>query len=80
MDAGRFEVDVLEPPVWDTGPYDNLVLPAGEKELLMAVADHRQAQLAAFDDFVKAKGECPRIKRKADWSKITGRGKCQAEE
>ncbi|KAK7422557.1 hypothetical protein QQX98_001580 [Neonectria punicea] len=52
----RFEVDSLEPPVWDASPYDNLVLPAGEKELLMAVADHRQARLAAFDDFVKTKG------------------------
>ncbi|XXH01333.1 RasGAP protein [Hypoxylon texense] len=52
----RLEVDNLEPPVWDPSPYNNLVLPEGERELLIAVADHRQAQLVAFDDFVKAKG------------------------
>lgn len=53
---GEFEVDEVQAPDWNDSPYDNLVLPPGEKDLLIAFADRHQVRKTGFDDFVRHKG------------------------
>jgi hypothetical protein len=49
-------VDDIREPDWNDTPYDNLVLPAGEKELIIAFADRSRLNQTGFDDFVQHKG------------------------
>ncbi|XP_044724451.1 ATPase family associated with various cellular activities (AAA) domain-containing protein [Hirsutella rhossiliensis] len=53
----EFDVDDMEPVEWDTSPYDNLVLPEGEKDLIAAFADRRGLSTQGFDDFIAHKGK-----------------------
>jgi len=53
---GEFNVDDVEEVKWDYSPYDNLVLPEGEKDLVLAFADRPQQKKQGFDDFVSDKG------------------------
>ena len=57
MTAGQLNVDDLRETTWTDISYDNLVLPAGEKELLMGFAGKDRLRDTGFDDFVKNKGE-----------------------
>lgn len=43
--------------MWDGSPYDNLVLPKGERELVFAFASRPRLSKQGFDDFVPHKGE-----------------------
>jgi hypothetical protein len=54
-------VDDIYEPDWNDAPYDNLVLPAGEKELITAFADRPQLDQTGFDDFVQHKGRTTSI-------------------
>ena len=53
---GEFNVDDIHEPVWTDTPYDNLVLPEGEKELVISFADRPRLNKKGFDDFVEHKG------------------------
>ncbi|KAF2176932.1 P-loop containing nucleoside triphosphate hydrolase protein [Zopfia rhizophila CBS 207.26] len=52
----EFNVEDVEDVKWNYSPYDNLVLPEGEKELVLAFADRSQHGKQDFDDFVSDKG------------------------
>ncbi|KAI8953402.1 P-loop containing nucleoside triphosphate hydrolase protein [Xylaria longipes] len=53
----EFDVDDIKDVVWDDSPYDNLVLPDGERELVFAFANRPRFSKQGFDDFVSHKGE-----------------------
>ncbi|KAI0098082.1 P-loop containing nucleoside triphosphate hydrolase protein [Nemania sp. FL0031] len=53
----EFNVDDIQDVEWDETPYNNLVLPEGERDLVMAFADHPRRSTRGFDDFVAHKGE-----------------------
>ncbi|KAF2965665.1 hypothetical protein GQX73_g7922 [Xylaria multiplex] len=53
----EFNVDDIQDVEWDEAPYNNLVLPEGERDLVMAFADHPRRSTRGFDDFVAHKGE-----------------------
>ncbi|RTE76413.1 hypothetical protein BHE90_009099 [Fusarium euwallaceae] len=53
----EFDVDDIGEADWNEAPYDNLMLPAGDKDLVMAFADRQRSAGISFDDFVKHKGE-----------------------
>ncbi|PKS12566.1 hypothetical protein jhhlp_000774 [Lomentospora prolificans] len=53
----EFDVDDVKDIIWDTSPYDNLVLPEGEKDLVFAFADRPRLSKQGFDDFVAHKGK-----------------------
>ncbi|KAI0380663.1 P-loop containing nucleoside triphosphate hydrolase protein [Hypomontagnella monticulosa] len=53
----QLNVDDLRETTWTDISYDNLVLPAGEKELLMGFAGKDRLRDTGFDDFVKNKGK-----------------------
>jgi hypothetical protein len=53
---GRFDVDDIKDVVWDDSPYDNLVLPSEERELVFAFANCPRFSKLGFDDFVVHKG------------------------
>ncbi|KAI5868704.1 hypothetical protein GGS23DRAFT_546831 [Durotheca rogersii] len=53
----EFDVDDIGEVVWDETPYENLVLPPGEKELILAFTDRPRNVKSRFDDFVQHKGE-----------------------
>ncbi|KAI1822693.1 P-loop containing nucleoside triphosphate hydrolase protein [Xylaria intraflava] len=53
----ELNVDEIEDVQWDDSPYDNLVLPDGERELVFAFADRPRFSKQGFDDFVAHKGE-----------------------
>ncbi|KAI1300822.1 P-loop containing nucleoside triphosphate hydrolase protein [Xylaria venustula] len=53
----KFNVDDIQDVEWDEAPYNNLVLPEGERDLVMAFADHPRRSTRGFDDFVAHKGE-----------------------
>ena len=55
--TGEFDVDDVKDIIWDTSPYDNLVLPEGEKDLVFAFADRPRLSKQGFDDFVAHKGK-----------------------
>ena len=55
--TGEFSVDDLQDSVWDDAPYDNLVLPKGERDLVFAFANRPQLGKQGFDDFVGHKGK-----------------------
>lgn len=53
-----FFVDKCASPDWDPNSFDQLVLPAAQKDLVRAlVATHVQQRGLAFDDIVKGKGK-----------------------
>ncbi|KAI0966031.1 P-loop containing nucleoside triphosphate hydrolase protein [Xylaria arbuscula] len=53
----EFNIDDIQDVEWDETPYNNLVLPEGERDLVMAFADHPRRSTRGFDDFVAHKGE-----------------------
>ncbi|KAH7176177.1 P-loop containing nucleoside triphosphate hydrolase protein [Dactylonectria macrodidyma] len=53
----EFNVDEIDEVEWNLSPYNNLVLPEGEKELIMAFTDRDPADADHFDDFMAHKGE-----------------------
>jgi Cdc6-like AAA superfamily ATPase len=55
--TGEFNIEQLQGVDWNNASYDNLVLPPGEKDLVMAFADRQTHGPTGFDDFVKHKGE-----------------------
>ncbi|KAJ6004597.1 hypothetical protein N7540_012966 [Penicillium herquei] len=52
----EFNIDELHDPEWSDVPYDKLVLPADEKQLILAMADRERRNKTGFDDFVDRKG------------------------
>jgi hypothetical protein len=54
--TGEFNVDEVQPPDWNERPYEKLVLPPGEKELITAFAERDRDSESGFDDFVQHKG------------------------
>lgn len=54
--AGEFNVDDIGDTTWLDTPFDNLVLPEGEKDLVFAFASHPRLHKNGFDDFVEQKG------------------------
>ena len=55
--VGEFNVDDIVDIEWDEAPYNNLVLPEGERELVMAFADRPRLSTQGFDDFIAHKGD-----------------------
>lgn len=55
-DSGEFDVDDIGEPDWNETPYANLMLPAGDKDLVMAFADRQRFSDTPFDDFVQGIG------------------------
>jgi hypothetical protein len=53
---GEFDLDELHPPGWSDKPYEKLVLPDGERELVLAFADRDRLRETCFDDFIQHKG------------------------
>ncbi|KAK6506062.1 hypothetical protein TWF506_010986 [Arthrobotrys conoides] len=53
----ELNVDELHDPDWNNNAYEKLVLPEGEKDLVMAFADRARLGARGFDDFVQNKGE-----------------------
>ncbi|KAH8896287.1 P-loop containing nucleoside triphosphate hydrolase protein [Thozetella sp. PMI_491] len=53
----EFNVEEIKDVVWDPSPYDNLVLPEGERDLVFAFANRPGLSKQGFDDFVAHKGE-----------------------
>ncbi|KAM5349424.1 hypothetical protein ACJ41O_005929 [Fusarium nematophilum] len=53
----EFNVDEIDEVEWNESPYNNLVLPEGEKDLIMAFTDRDPADADRFDDFMAHKGE-----------------------
>ena len=53
---GEFNVDEIRDVDWDDAPCNNLVLPEGEKELVLAFADRPRLSTQGFDDFIAHKG------------------------
>lgn len=72
--TGEYDVDSLRDVVWDGSPYDNLVLPEGERELVFAFADRPRHSRQGFDDFVAHKGEKERTERMNIHHSFHGRG------
>ncbi|CAI6336148.1 unnamed protein product [Periconia digitata] len=59
---GLFEVDNIRPVSWSASAFDNLVLDAEEKELLLALIDVKEdsdttSDIVQFDDFIDGKGQ-----------------------
>lgn len=52
----EFNVEKIQPIVWNTEAFDKLVLPANRKELLQTLVQAHTQDLG-FDDFVKGKGQ-----------------------
>ncbi|KAL1848879.1 hypothetical protein VTK73DRAFT_10061 [Phialemonium thermophilum] len=52
-----FKVDDIEDVEWDTSMYDNLVLPKGDMDLLLAFADRPRESKHELDDFAARKGQ-----------------------
>lgn len=53
-----FYVDKLEPVVWNTNVFDQLVLPASQKSLVKALVEsHVREGVNGFDDIIKGKGK-----------------------
>lgn len=55
-DVGEFDIDSIRDIVWDPAPYDNLVLPEGEKDLIRAFVNRPKIDNFGLDDFVAHKG------------------------
>ncbi|KAF2210383.1 hypothetical protein CERZMDRAFT_69393 [Cercospora zeae-maydis SCOH1-5] len=53
----EFFVDKLLPPAWNTNCFDQLVLPAAQKDLVQALVANHVQQRSDFDDIVKGKGK-----------------------
>ncbi|PHH59923.1 hypothetical protein CDD81_2382 [Ophiocordyceps australis] len=53
----EFNVEEIHPPKWDNKPYEKIVLPPGEKELVAALVQKDRPKENRFDDFVQHKGE-----------------------
>ena len=53
---GEFNIDDIQDTVWNDSPWDNLVLPDNEKNIIMAFADRPRLSGLGFDDFVEQKG------------------------
>ncbi|KAF3273567.1 hypothetical protein TWF970_008935 [Orbilia oligospora] len=53
----ELNIDELQDPDWNQTAYEKLVLPEGEKDLVMAFADRLKTRVKRFDDFVQNKGE-----------------------
>jgi len=52
-----FNIEHLTPIEWTAGLFENLVLPAAEKDLLLALAKSHNKGPSTFDDFVIGKGK-----------------------
>jgi len=55
-DWARYQVDHLTEIEWSDKPFDNLVLPGGEKELAWEFVQSKTRSKEVFDDFVPDKG------------------------
>ena len=53
----EFFVDKLMPPAWNPDCFDQLVLPAAQKDLVQALVANHADQRSDFDDIVKGKGK-----------------------
>ncbi|KAJ3577235.1 hypothetical protein NPX13_g3330 [Xylaria arbuscula] len=53
----EFDIDDIEDVAWNDSPYENLVLPDGEKDLVFAFANRPRFGKPVFDDFVTHKGK-----------------------
>ena len=51
----EFDVEKVEPVVWNEDAFANLVLPDNRKELLQSLVEAHHKELG-FDDFIKGKG------------------------
>jgi len=51
----EFNVEKVQPVVWNTDAFSNLVLPDDRKELLQSLVEAHHMELG-FDDFIKGKG------------------------
>jgi len=51
----EFNVEKIQPVVWNTDAFSNLVLPNDRKELLQSLVEAHHMELG-FDDFIKGKG------------------------
>ena len=52
-----FDVNYVRSFEWSDEPINNLVLPASTKKLIKALVEKHSSQNAAFDDFVRGKGQ-----------------------
>ncbi|KXT06785.1 hypothetical protein AC578_7166 [Pseudocercospora eumusae] len=52
----EFFLDKLSPPGWNPNCFDQLVLPAAQKDLVQALVANHVQQRSDFDDIVKGKG------------------------
>lgn len=52
----EFNVQLVEDFQWNDEPFDNLVLPSNQKELVKSLVEAHIKDESGFDDFVKGKG------------------------
>ena len=52
LHIGELNVDDIRDAGWDEMPFQNLVLPLGEKDLVLAFADRARPSKGKFDDLV----------------------------
>jgi hypothetical protein len=54
----EFNIDLVEPIVWNDAAFSNLVLPAEKKALIQALVEaHNAKDRVGFDDFIIGKGQ-----------------------
>lgn len=54
----EFNIDLVEPIVWNESAFANLVLPAEKKMLIQALVEaHQEKDRVGFDDFIVGKGQ-----------------------
>ncbi|KAI5812977.1 P-loop containing nucleoside triphosphate hydrolase protein [Pyronema omphalodes] len=52
----QFFIDLVNPPVWNSQAYSQLVLPAAQKTLIKALVETHVKGQSRFDDFISGKG------------------------
>lgn len=52
----EFNVDKIEPIVWNDEAFANLILPTDRKILLQSLVEAHNSDLQGFDDFIRGKG------------------------
>lgn len=52
-----FYIDYVQPIKWNTEAFDNLVLPAAQKKLVLALSKTQAATANSFDDVIAGKGK-----------------------
>ena len=52
----KFNVENVSTIEWSNEPFENLVVPAADKELIVSLVESHKKDKRGFDDFVKGKG------------------------